>query len=92
MTKRAILISMAGVMNRNQREVAEFYAAFEKTLLKTLRAGDKVQLTGFGSFEVKKRAARKGINPRTGEPVRIAAKKAVCFRPAKAFNEGVQKK
>ncbi len=56
----------------------------------TLVAGDKVQLVGFGSFEVKQRAARTGHNPRTGEPIEIAATKLPVFKAGKALKEAVE--
>ena len=56
----------------------------------TLKAQDKVQLVGFGSFEVKKRAARTGRNPRTNEPVEIPAAKLPVFKPGKALKDTIQ--
>jgi DNA-binding protein HU-beta len=55
-----------------------------------LQSGDKVQLVGFGSFEVKNRAERAGKNPRTGEPVQIPATKVPAFKAGKALKELVQ--
>ena len=57
---------------------------------KALKSGDKIQLVGFGSFEVKNRAARTGLNPRTKEPVEIAAAKAPVFKASKALKEAIQ--
>lgn len=54
-----------------------------------LAAGDKVSLVGFGSFSVKKRAAREGRNPRTGKPLKIPAKKVPVFKPGKALRDAV---
>jgi len=51
--------------------------------------GEKVQIAGFGNFEVKNRPARTGRNPRTGEPVQIAASKAASFKVAKALKEAI---
>ena len=56
----------------------------------TLKAQDKVQLVGFGSFEVKKRAARTGRNSRTNEPVEIPAAKLPVFKPGKALKDTIQ--
>ena len=53
----------------------------------SLKKGDKVQLVGFGSFEVRAKAARKGKNPRTGEEITIAASKAPAFKAGKAFKD-----
>ena len=54
-----------------------------------LKKGDKVPLVGFGTFAVSKRAAREGRNPRTGEVVKIAARKAVTFKAGSALKESV---
>ena len=57
-----------------------------------LTAGDKVTLIGFGTFEVRQRAAKKGINPSTKQPVKIPAKKVPAFKAGKALKEAVAKK
>jgi DNA-binding protein HU-beta len=54
-----------------------------------LAAGDRVSLVGFGSFSVKKRAAREGRNPRTGKPLKIPAKKVPVFKAGKALKDSV---
>ena len=56
-----------------------------------LVAGDKVQLVGFGTFAVKERPARQGVNPATGEKIQIAAKKVVKFNAGSEFEESVNK-
>jgi DNA-binding protein HU-beta len=55
-----------------------------------LKRGDKVQVTGFGTFEAKHRKARTGRNPRTGETIRIAASKAPSFKAGKALKDAIQ--
>jgi DNA-binding protein HU-beta len=55
-----------------------------------LKKGQRVSLVGFGSWEVKKRAARKGINPQTGKPIKIAARKYPKFNPGKALRDLVK--
>lgn len=55
-----------------------------------LKAGDKVQLVGFGTFEVKERAARSGRNPKTKEPVQIPASESPTFKPGKALKDAIQ--
>jgi DNA-binding protein HU-beta len=54
-----------------------------------VQKGDKVSLSGFGTFERRERAARTGRNPQTGEPLQVAASKAPAFKPAKAFKDAV---
>ncbi|MGG4499065.1 HU family DNA-binding protein [Brevibacillus reuszeri] len=55
-----------------------------------LKAGDKVSLIGFGNFEVRERAARKGRNPQTGEEIEIAASKVPAFKPGKELKDSVK--
>jgi DNA-binding protein HU-beta len=59
------------------------------TIEEALADGDKVQLVGFGTFEVRQRAARMGRNPKTGEEIKIAATKVPAFKPGKALKEAV---
>ena len=62
---------------------------FPRKMLKTLAKGEKVQLIGFGTFDVKSRAARVARNPRTGAELKIAASKAPAFKPGKALKDKV---
>ncbi len=59
------------------------------SITEALQGGDKVSLTGFGTFELRERAARTGRNPQTGEQLQVAASKAPAFKPAKAFKDAV---
>ena len=72
-------------LTRKQAEAA--VAAFTQTVVETLKEGDKVQLMGFGTFEVKDRPARTGRNPATGETIEIAASKAPAFKAGKSFKD-----
>ena len=60
------------------------------TIATTLANNEKIQLVGSGTFEVRKRAARKGINPQTGEEIQIAASKLPVFKPGKELKEAVK--
>ena len=60
------------------------------TIQSTLANGDKVQLIGFGNFEVRERAARKGRNPQSGEEIEIAASKVPAFKAGKALKDAVK--
>jgi DNA-binding protein HU-beta len=60
------------------------------TIAKTMSKGEEVAIAGFGTFKVSKRAAREGVNPRTGEKIHIAASIKPKFRAAKALKEAVQ--
>jgi DNA-binding protein HU-beta len=66
--------------------------AFMKAVEEAVSKGDKVVLVGFGSFQVVKRAAREGRNPRTGKPLKIPAKKVVKFKPGKKLEVAAQKR
>ena len=70
-----------------QKEVAEVLATAQKVLTDTLTSGEKVQIVGFGTFEVRERAAREGRNPQTGETMKIAATKSPVFKAGKAFKD-----
>jgi DNA-binding protein HU-beta len=59
-------------------------------IAKALKGGEKVQITGFGTFEAKTRKARTGRNPRTGETIQIAASKAPGFKAGKGFKDAIQ--
>jgi DNA-binding protein HU-beta len=63
--------------------------AFTDGVIGALKKGNKVSLVGFGSFEVSKRAARKGRNPRTGAEIKIRASKVARFRPGRAMKDTV---
>ena len=65
--------------------------AMTDAIIEALVAGDKVQLIGFGTYEVKTRAARDGRNPKTGETIKIAASKAPVFTAGKALKDAVNK-
>lgn len=66
-------------------------AAVLDTISATLKAGDKVALIGFGTFDVKDRPARTGHNPQTGKQMKIAAARVPVFKTGKALKESVQK-
>ena len=83
-----IAANEAGVSQKEAEAVIK--AAFD-AVTKAMAEGDKVQLIGFGTFEVRERAARKGINPQTGKEVKIAACKAPAFKAGKALKDAVNK-
>ena len=65
--------------------------AFLETIQESMVAGETVSFVGFGSFEVRERAARKGRNPQTGEEIQIAASKVPAFKPGKSLKDAVNK-
>ena len=90
---KADLIAAIAAKTGDTKKVAEASVnAFVDVVTETLKKGDKVQLVGFGSFEVRKRAARKGRNPQTKEEIKIPASKAPVFKACKALKDLVNKK
>ena len=87
MNKSQLIKSVAEKSELSQKQITEAINLIEETLVETLKAGEKVQLSGFGTFEVRERAERKGRNPKTGEVVTVAACKYLAFVPAKAVKE-----
>lgn len=71
------------------RAVDAIFAPEGGIIAGTLKKGDRVQITGFGTFEAKSRKARTGRNPRTGETIRIAATKTPAFRAGKGLKDGI---
>lgn len=92
MNKAELVSKMAEKSELTKKEAEAALNAFMKSVEEALVAGDKVQLVGFGSFEVRKRAARKGRNPRTKEEIKIPASKAPVFKAGKALKDLVNKK
>ena len=90
MNKGELIAGMAEESGVSKADTEKVLNAFLSQVEKALCAGDKVQLTGFGSFEVKERAARTGKNPATGATIEIPASKAPAFKPGKAFKDSVQ--
>ncbi|TSA44280.1 HU family DNA-binding protein [bacterium] len=78
----------AGLDTKKQSE--QVVEALFDTIMKTLSRGEEVAITGFGSFRVVKRAARMGINPKTGEKIQIAASTKPKFRAGKLLKEAVK--
>lgn len=84
------LVDVVSLKTEMKKKDAEAMVdAVVEALTEALTAGDKVQLFGFGNFEVKERAAREGRNPHTGEKITIAASKVVAFSAAKALKDKV---
>ncbi len=91
MNKAELITKIAenGKMTKKDAETA--LNAFKLSVMGALEAGEKVQLVGFGTFEVRARAAREGRNPRTKEPIKIPASKVPVFKPGKDFKALVNK-
>lgn len=74
-----------------QRTIDALFNTEDGILTKALVGGDRVQITGFGTFETRDRKARTGRNPRTGEEIKIGPTTSPTFRPGKALKEAVKK-
>ncbi|MEW6227505.1 MAG: HU family DNA-binding protein [Bacillota bacterium] len=89
MNKAELVARVAEDTGMKRREVEKVIAATLEAIEGALTSGGKVQVVGFGTFEVKKRAERMGRNPRTGKAMKIAASKVPVFKAGKAFKEKV---
>ena len=89
MTKTDLIAAIAENAGLTKKDAAAAVNAALGAVEGALASGEKVQLPGFGTLEVKSRAARTGKNPRTGEPVAIPASKSVAFKCGKALKEKV---
>ncbi|AHM66556.1 DNA-binding protein hu-alpha (histone) [Paenibacillus polymyxa SQR-21] len=74
----------------SKKDVTKAIDAVFEAIAGALQNGDKVQLVGFGNFEVRERSARKGRNPQTGEEIEIPASKIPAFKPGKALKDGIK--
>ena len=92
MNKAELIAAIAAKTGDTKKGAEESLNAFISVVTDALTKGDKVQLVGFGSFEVLHRAARKGRNPQTKEEIKIPASKAPVFKAGKALKELVNKK
>ena len=91
MTKAELIANVAKKAELTQKDTEAAVNAFFSTVQESLAAGENVQVIGFGSFEVRERAARVGRNPQTGEEIQIAAAKVPAFKPGKALKDAVNK-
>jgi DNA-binding protein HU-beta len=91
MNKSEMIAAIAEKTGMSKKDAEKALVAFIGEITAALKAGDKVQLVGFGSFEVKERAARKGRNPQTKEEIEIPASKAPVFKAGKAFKDAIEK-
>lgn len=90
MTKAELIQKVAQAAQMERKEAEKAVAAVFDTISGALKDGEKVQLIGFGTFEVKERAARSGRNPSSGEPMEIAASKSPVFKAGKTLRDAVK--
>lgn len=89
MTKTELVAIIADKVELTKKDAEAALNAFMDSVKEALAKGDKVTLVGFGTFEVRERAAREGKNPRTGDKHTIAACKVPAFKPGKALKDKV---
>ena len=92
MNKADLIAAIAAKTGDTKKSAEASVNALVDVITEALVKGDKVQLVGFGSFEVRKRAARKGRNPQTKEEIKLPASKAPVFKAGKALKDLVNKK
>ncbi|EKB57165.1 HU family DNA-binding protein [Falseniella ignava] len=91
MANKADLVErVAAKTNLTKKDVTATVEALFETVMEALADGEKVQVIGFGTFEVRDRAARKGRNPQTGEEIQIPASKVPAFKAGKALKDIVK--
>ncbi|MEC4565159.1 HU family DNA-binding protein [Paenibacillus sp. CMAA1739] len=90
MNKTDLINQVSESTELSKKDVTKVIDAVFEAIAGALQNGDKVQLVGFGNFEVRERSARKGRNPQTGEEIEIPASKIPAFKPGKALKDGIK--
>ncbi|HGJ5862590.1 HU family DNA-binding protein [Arsenophonus nasoniae] len=90
MNKTELINQIAEKAGLTKKDSEKALNALIETVTEALKAGDEVQLVGFGNFQVKQRAARNGRNPKTGETLKIAAANVPSFKAGKTLKEAVK--
>ncbi|MGP7818663.1 HU family DNA-binding protein [Niallia sp. 01092] len=90
MNKTELINAVAAQTELTKKDVSKTIDSLFETISTTLAKEEKIQLIGFGTFEVRDRAARTGRNPQTGEEIQIAASKVPAFKPGKELKEAVK--
>ena len=91
MNKTDLVNAVASKAEISKKDAEAAVSAVVSSISEALAGGEKVQLVGFGTFEVRDRAARKGINPRTGDAIDIAATTVPAFKAGRALKDAVSK-
>jgi DNA-binding protein HU-beta len=90
MNKMELISTVATKANLTQKEATKAVNVVFETIVSELAKGEKIQLIGFGTFEVRERAERTGRNPKTGEAVQIPASKVAAFKAGKELKQAVK--
>ncbi len=91
MKKTELIAAVAERAGLQKKDADKAISAITSVIMEAVAAGDRVQIVGFGTFEVRTRCARKGRNPRTKEPIDIPASKLPVFKAGRSFKETVEK-
>ena len=89
MNKAELVSAIADKTSLSKRDAEAAIKAFTEVIAEELKKGEKIQLVGFGTFEVSERAARTGRNPQTGKEMKIPASKAPKFKAGKALKDSI---
>ena len=87
MNKNELIRNVANKAGITLKDATTAVSAFIDAITDGLKAGEKIQISGFGTFEIKSKGAREGINPKTGEKISIAASKTPTFKFGKAYKD-----
>jgi len=87
MNKQELVRAIANNAGITLKDAAVALDSFVTAVTEGLKKGEKIQISGFGTFEIKDKPAREGINPRTGEKIKIAASKIPAFKFGKAYKD-----
>lgn len=90
MTKTDLIQSVSEKTGFTKKDITHVIDTVFDSIQEALSNGEKVQLVGFGNFEIRERAARQGRNPQTGEVIEIAASKVPAFKAGKSLREGIR--
>jgi DNA-binding protein HU-beta len=90
MNKKELIAKIAAKAEMSQSDVNKVVAAFVETVTEALQDGEKIALVNFGTFEVVDKKERESRNPRTGDKIKIPAKRVPRFRPGKGFKDAIE--
>ena len=91
MNKSEFVAKIAADADLKKSDAEKFFDAFVANVKEIMAGGDKLQLVGFGTFEAKMRSEKEGVNPATGEKIKIAACKVPSFKPGKSLKDEINK-
>ncbi len=90
MTKEGLIEVIVNKIGCSKKQAGDILETIIDTIIQSLSKGEEVTITGFGTFSIKKRAPRTGVNPKTGEKIQIPAMTVPKFKPGKALKEAVK--